>query len=58
LLVDAQLVNLGTVKSIRNERVRGVSDNFLFLLRLGACGERAKARQRQKDADQDYKEAE
>ena len=28
LLVDAQLVNFGTVKSIRDKRVRGVNDNF------------------------------
>src|SRR5206468_11221507 len=55
LLVDAQLANAGTVKSDRNEGVCGVGDNVILLLRL--CGESAKARQREKDAGQDYKEA-
>src|SRR5216684_1996892 len=55
LLVDAQLVNFGTVKAGRDEWVGGLGDNVLLLLRL--CGESAKAHQRQKDASQDHKPA-
>ena len=58
-LVDALLVNRGTVKS---RRKTGDVDNFsVLLLRLCelavSCGERAKACQRQKDAGQDNKQA-
>ncbi len=42
LLIDAQLLNAGTVKSGRNEGINELSDNFLVLLRLR--GERAKAK--------------
>jgi hypothetical protein len=53
LLVDAQLVNARTVKSGRDKGVGGLGDNMRLLLRL--CD--AKAQQRQKDAGQDYKQA-
>ena len=53
LLVDAQRGNARTVKSVRNEGVGGIGDNVILLLRL--CD--AKARQRQKDAGQDYKQS-
>ncbi|PYK37735.1 MAG: hypothetical protein DME60_12095 [Verrucomicrobia bacterium] len=53
LLVDAQLLNAGTVKSGRHQRVDRSGSNVM-LLRL--CGECAKAQQRQKDAGQDYKQ--
>ena len=46
LLVDAQLVNFGTVKSGRDQRVFGVGDDLILLLRLCHAlrerGERAK----------------
>ena len=61
LLVDAQLMNFGTVKSNRNERVCGAGDNLILLLRLCDArsnrGKRAKTCQRQKDAGQDYEQA-
>jgi hypothetical protein len=56
LLVNAQLVNFGTVKSNRNQWVRGTGDNFAFLHRLydalSSSGKGARAQQRQKDANQ------
>ena len=56
LLVDAQLVNAGTIESGGDERVGGIRvHNRWLLLRLR--GERAKAQQRQKDASQDNKQA-
>jgi hypothetical protein len=55
LLVDAQLVNAGTIKSGRDERVGRSGNNCMALLRLR--GEGAKAQQRQEDASQDNKQA-
>ena len=62
LLIDALLVNFGTVKSNGDERVRGAGDNLTFRHRfddaLSGCGrQRAGAQQHQKDADQDDTEA-
>jgi hypothetical protein len=61
LLVDAQLLNLGTVKAVWDERVFGIGDDLMLLLRLcdarSKCGERAKTCQRQKDAGHDYEQA-
>src|SRR5215831_6669072 len=48
-------MNLGTVKSRRDERVGGVGDNFVFL-RLCECGERANAQQRQNNTGHGYKQ--
>ena len=54
-LRHAQRVNAGTVKSRREEcEVDGLSDSGI-LLRMRR--ERPKAQQRQKDASQDYKQA-
>ena len=48
LPVDAELMNLGTVKHRGNERVDGSGGNAILLLRL--YGERTKAQQWQTDA--------
>ena len=58
--VDAQLVNLGTVKSRRNQRVHGLrakipGGEVVLLLRL--CRENARAQQRQEHAGKDHAEA-
>ena len=50
-------MNFGTVKSVRDERVFGVGDNFMFLMPLGERGECANARERQKDAGKDDAQA-
>jgi len=61
LLVDAQLVNFRTIKSVRDKRVFGVGDDLILLLRLcdalSERRERAKTCQRQKDASQNYEQA-
>src|SRR4029077_778002 len=61
LLIDAQLLNFRTVKSVRDQRVFGVGDDLIVLLRLcharSERRERAKTCQRQKDAGQDYEYA-
>ena len=61
LLVDAQFVNFGTIKSLWDQRVFGVGDDLILLLRLrdarSQCGERAKTCQRQTDTGQDYEQA-
>src|SRR5438034_5608659 len=60
LLVNAQLVNFGTVKPGRNERIDGVSSS-VTLLRLcnarGGYGGRAKAQQHQDNACQRCQQA-
>ena len=50
LPVDAQLVNLGTIKERRNQRVRGPGSNVIIL--LGFRGERAQTKQPQEDTAQ------
>ena len=61
LLVDALLVNRGTVKSNGDEWVRGAGDNLTFRHRLydalSGCGEHAELGQCQNDADKDDTEA-
>jgi len=61
LLVDAQLVNFGTVKSNRDERIIGAGDNLTSRHplddALSGCGEHADLGQRQNDADKDDTEA-
>ena len=41
LLIDAQLENFGTIKSVRDQRVFGVGDDLILLLRL--CDARVSA---------------
>ena len=48
LLINAQLADLRTIKHCRHERISGLTNNCMVLLRLR--GERAKAQQRQKGA--------
>ena len=61
LLVDAQLVNFRTIKTVRDPGVFGVGDDLILLLRL--CDTRSERRecpktcQRQTDTGHYYEEA-
>jgi hypothetical protein len=61
LPVDAQFMNFRTIKSVRDQRVFGVGDDSILLLRLSDTRserrERAKACQRQQDAGEEYEQA-
>jgi hypothetical protein len=62
LLVDAQLVNLVTIESRRQHaEIDGAADRVILLLRFRRArstgGKRARAQQRQRDAGQDYRQA-
>jgi len=65
LLVDAQLVNLGTIKSRRDKGIDVITGRILLLCLVGTrmggpakaqSGGIRRAKQRQKDADQDDKQ--
>src|SRR5438128_1365799 len=57
LLIDAQIVNAGTIESGRDQGIDGVGCSVILLRLRGArSGERAKAQQREKNTGQENKE--